>query len=173
MTSRRGRWAPTRNPTAGEENGTEKETRRDHRKIREGWPATNDAVSLPYGKEHDAERIARILELGKIHGERHEVFSVDSVANTFEEMNFRCVDQIEECARKIIRLGGGVMRKPGFARIALFPVDGRGPRWEYPPTFLMHHPAGLWMARIAHRLEERVPRATWASDLNDGKLQQK
>ena len=65
------------------------------------------------------------------------------------------------------------MRKPGFARIALCPVDGKGPRWEFPPTFLMHHAAGLWMARIVPRLEEKVSRATWTAALHDGKIHAK
>ena len=80
------------------------------------------------------------------------------------KMNYRYIDQIKDGTRKIVRIGGDGMRKPGFARIALCPVNGKAPRWEYPPTFLMRHAAGLWMSRIAPRMEEKVSRATWTSD---------
>ena len=90
--------------------------------------------SLRYGKGRASDRIERIKVLGKIHEERPEIPPVDFIVNTFEEMNFRYIAQIREGDRKIIRLGGEGMRKPGFARISLRPVDGGWHRLEYHPT---------------------------------------
>ena len=92
--------------------------------------------AFSYGEEHDAERLACILELEKIHEARPEISPVDFILDTFEEMNYRYIAQIRDGTRKIMRLGGDGMRKPGFARIALCSPNSNWPRWEYPPLFL-------------------------------------
>ena len=38
----------------------------------------------------------------------------------------------------------------------------------HPPTFLMHHEAGMRMARIVPRMEEKAPRATRANAFHSG-----
>ena len=80
---------------------------------------------------------------------------------TFGEMNYRYIALIRDGTRKIMRLGWDGMRKPGFARIALCSSDATAPRWEYPPTFLMHRETGLWISRVVPRMEEKVSRPNW------------
>ena len=85
---------------------------------------------LLHGKEHCEERIACILELGRLHESRPEIFTVEFATDAFGEMNFHYIAQIKEGTRKVIRMGAGGVKNPSFARIALNSSDGKGPKWE-------------------------------------------
>ena len=129
--------------------------------------------SLLYGKEHYKERLECLLELERLREARPELFTVDFASETFEEMNSHYIDQIREGTRKATSLGVGRVKKPDFARLALNCVNGRAPRWEYPTTFLMRHPAGLWLSRIIPKLEEKVSKTAWRSVLDSSKSSEK
>lgn len=66
--------------------------------------------ALRYVGEHATERLASILELGKISESRPGIILVDFSVNAFGEMNCRYIALIEDGSRKIIRLGGDNMR---------------------------------------------------------------
>ena len=117
-------------------------------------------VSMIYGKGHYKERLGCLLELERLHEARPELFTVDFVSGAFEEMNFHYIAQVKEGTRNVIRLGADRVEKPGFARLALNCVDGKGHRWEYPAAFLMRRSAGLWLSRIIPKLEEKVSKAS-------------
>ena len=85
-------------------------------------------------------------------------------------MNLHYISQIKGGTRKVIRMGAGGVEKPSFARIALNSTDGKRPRWEHPATFLMRHPAGLRIARIIPKLEEKAPNASWINAMESSKI---
>ena len=125
--------------------------------------------SLIYGKWNYKERAECLAELERLRVARPELFTAEFVSETFEEMNFRYEAHIREGARKVMRLGSGRVRKPDFSRLPLSCIDGKSPRWEYPATSLMRHPAGLWLSRIIPKLEEKVSEATWKEVLGNSK----
>ena len=80
-------------------------------------------------------------------------------------MTFRYVAAVQECTRKMVRMLPETVRKGEFRRKAMTPMaDGR-PRWEFPTTFLMEHPAGFWQSIAVPRLEEKVSMNTWKTFL--------
>ena len=157
--------------------GKKNETRRKQALIIEKFAKAGKQhtlmFSLLYGKEHYKKRCECLLELGRLREARPELSTVDFATETFEEMNFHYIAQIREGARKVTRLGADRVKKPDFARLALNVADGKSPRWEYPTTFLMRHPAGLWLARIIPKLEEKVSKAAWTSVLEPSKVNEK
>ena len=104
---------------------------------------------------------------------RPELFTLEFVSESFEEMNFHYIAQIKDGSKKVIMLGADRVKKPDFARLALNCVDGRRHRWEYPTTFPMRHPEGLWLARIVPKLEEKVAKSAWVSVLESSNVKEK
>ena len=133
----------------------------EHRKWVKAARKHSMLFSLLQGQDHMKERIECILEMGRAHEARPDLFSVDTISATYEEMNYLYCAQIRDGARKIMRLGGDGVKKPAFARIALNPTSGNKTRWGYPTVFLMRHASGLWLSRIIPRMEEKVSKATW------------
>ena len=129
--------------------------------------------SLLYGKEHYKERYDCLMELERLREAMPELSTVDFATGTFEEMNSHYIAQIRDGARKVTRLGADRAEKPDFARLALNIADGKSHWWEYPTTFPMRHPAGLWLSEIIHMLEEKVSKAAWTSVLDSSKGSEK
>ena len=117
--------------------------------------------SLLRGEEHHKERDDFILGLERVRESRPDLFAVDMISATYEEMTSIYCSQIREGTRKVMRPGWAGMKNPGFARIAINPTTTNRSRWEYPTTFLMRRASGLWLARIIPTMEEKVSKATW------------
>ena len=127
---------------------------------------------LLHGKEHFRERLDCMADLERVYESRPAFFAVEFATDAFGDMNFHYIAHIKEGVRKSTRMGADGVKKPGFGRIALNSVDGKGARWEYRTTFPTRRPDGLRLARIIPKREEMVPNDSWVNVLDSSKIKE-
>lgn len=73
--------------------------------------------------------------------------------------NFRCIAEVNDGARRAMRMLNGGSRKTDFRRRSLTPTETGKAIWEFPTVWLMGRETGYWETTAVPKLEARLPRA--------------
>ena len=120
-----------------------------------------------FGRQHERARAKALDFLTRLHDDTPDLFCVNFLVMTWEEMTRDYVDKTVECVRRLGQLGHAGDKQADLYRAATTPSEGsRTPMWKYPATFDMEGKGGYWRRVVLPRMEKEVGKTWYKSALS-------
>ena len=120
-----------------------------------------------YGRQHERARSKALDFLLRLHDDTPDLFCVNFLVMTWEEMTRDYVDKTIEGVRRLGQLGHAGDKQADLYRAAMTMMDGaKTPTWRYPATFDMEGKGGYWHRVVLPRMEKEVDKTGYKSALS-------
>jgi hypothetical protein len=122
----------------------------------------NAVWALVYGKEWSGVRSHAAELLGTWHLQAPHKWPLQVLADVWEELHWRFLEELKGELRKIkSQAGRETMSLTDLKFYALMPNESGEPPLQLPRTFNLNHPEGWFLTEVLPRIERRQERLLW------------